>query len=257
MLTFDLEEFDIPEEYGQRVSPDDQMSVTRQGTDRLLALLDEFDNIQVTFFTTGNYALQNPDLIRQIAQKHEIASHALFHNPFRPMEENDIAESKKVLERISGQLIRGFRMPRLQPFPMERLVENGFLYDSSINPTYLPGRYNLLHKSPDPYRERGIIELPCSTTPLLRIPLFWLAFKNLPVSLYAWLCKRTLRKRQNLMLYFHPWEFADLKDYQLPGYIKKNDGMQLIEKLRFLIESLQKENVRYISCEEFCRLRFE
>lgn len=256
MLTFDLEEFDIPEEFGQKVSPEDQMTVTASGTERLLQLLDEQD-IRVTFFTTGYYAEQNPELIKRIAEKHEIASHALFHNPFRPMEENDIADSKEILERVSGQQVVGFRMPRLQPFSVQKLKDSGFLYDSSINPTYLPGRYNLLHKNPLPYVEDGIIELPCSTTPLLRFPLFWLAFKNIPLPVYSRMCNFTLKKRDNLMLYFHPWEFADIGGYNLPGYIKKNNGEQLTEKLRVLIDFLKKRKANFITCREFCQITFE
>lgn len=256
MLTFDLEEFDIPEEFGQKVSHEEQMEVTATGTERLLQLLDNLD-IRVTFFTTGYYAQQNPELIQRIAAKHEIASHALYHNPFRPLEEGDFAESRQILESISGQKVTGFRMPRLQPFPIRLLTEAGYGYDSSINPTYLPGRYNLLHKSPLPYKEDGIIELPCSTTPLIRFPLFWLAFKNIPISLYSGMCNYTLKKRDNLMLYFHPWEFADISEYKLPGYIKKNNGEQLTEKLRVLINYLTKREANFITCREFCQITFE
>jgi peptidoglycan/xylan/chitin deacetylase (PgdA/CDA1 family) len=256
MLTFDLEEFDIPEEFGQKVSHQEQIEVTAKGTERLLQVLGHY-GIKATFFTTGYYAEQNPELVKRIATKHEIASHALFHNPFRPLEEDDIAESKTILERISGQKVVGFRMPRLQPFPLRLLTDADFEYDSSINPTYLPGRYNLLHKNPLPYREEGIIELPCSTTPFLRFPLFWLAFKNLPISLYARMCNYTLKKRENLMLYFHPWEFADISGYKLPIYIKKNNGEQLAEKLNVLIDFLIKREANFITCREFCKIRFE
>jgi peptidoglycan/xylan/chitin deacetylase (PgdA/CDA1 family) len=196
MLTFDLEEFDIPEEYGQKVSDSDQMTVTRTGTNRLLSLLDKHQ-IRATFFTTGNYAQRNPELIKSISLKHEIASHALYHSPFHAFEEKDILESKQILEGITSQKVTGFRMPRLKPFNATVLVGWGFEYDSSINPTYLPGRYNLLDKSPLPYTENGLLELPCSTTPLIRFPLFWLAFKNLPIGLYACMCRLTLWKRKN------------------------------------------------------------
>ena len=252
MLTFDLEEFDIPEEYGQKVSASDQMEVTLAGMERLNKLLDVY-NIPVTFFTTGNFADKNQELIRMLSKRHEIASHAWYHSPFHVFKESDIPESKRILESITGQEVVGFRMPRLKPFDASKLPGWGIQYDSSVNPTYLPGRYNLLHKNPLPNIENGLIELPCSTTPTLRFPLFWLSFKNLPNSLYAALCRRTLRKRKNLMLYFHPWEFADIGEYKLPGYVKQPNGEKLVKKLEFLIEDLLKQNAEFVTCKDFCK----
>lgn len=251
MLTFDLEEFDIPEEYGQEVSETDQMQVTLRGMERVLAVLDEHQ-IRATFFTTGHFAGENPELIRHLAGRHEIASHALYHAPAHVFRESDIAESRRILEAISGQAVHGFRMPRLKPFDKAALRQLGFRYDSSINPTWLPGRYNLLGEAPFPGVSDGLIELPCSTTPWLRFPLFWLSFKNLPPAIYAGLCRFTLKKRGNLMLYFHPWEFADLSAYQLPSYVKSPDGARLASKLDLLVRALKKQNAAFVTCNAFC-----
>lgn len=253
MLTFDLEEFDIPTEFGQEVSDLDQIQVTVQGMERLLPLLEKHQ-IRATFFTTGHFARQNPELIKKLSQKHESVSHALFHSPFRDFENNDILESKNVLESITGKVVNGFRMPRLAAFDKSLLSKGGFSYDSSINPTYIPGRYNLLHKSALPGIENGLIQIPCSTTPLLRFPLFWLSFKNLPVNLYSALCTRTMKRRGNLMLYFHPWEFADIDMYKLPDYVKSPDGIELVERLEILVASLRNKSAEFVTCAEFCKL---
>ena len=250
-MTFDLEEFDIPEEYGQKVSEKDQMEVTLAGMKRILPVLDKH-NISVTFFTTGNFAQKNPELIRLLSEKHEIASHALYHAPDHDFQERDILVSKQILESITEKSVTGFRMPRLKPFDESNLAKWGFNYDSSVNPTYLPGRYNLLHKSPLPYRENEIWELPCSTMPWLRFPLFWLSFKNLPVGIYSEMCRITLRKRKNLMLYFHPWEFADIADFNMPGYVKSPDGQTLTNKLDKLVGYLTKNKGAFITCQQFC-----
>lgn len=251
MLTFDLEEFDIPEEYGQEVSETDQMQVTLRGMENVLSILDKHD-IPATFFTTGHFAAENPALIRYLAQKHEIASHALRHAPTHQFRESDIGESRRILEAVSGRTVNGFRMPRLKPFDREALGRQGFRYDSSLNPTWLPGRYNLLGENPLPSRMNGLIELPCSTTPWLRFPLFWLSFKNLPLPLYTGLCRLTLKNRGNLMLYFHPWEFADLSAYKLPSYVKKTDGNALTTKLDKLVTSLKNQHAVFVTCNGFC-----
>lgn len=251
MLTFDLEEFDIPQEYGQVVSQTDQMQVTLRGMESVISVLDKYD-VRATFFTTGNFAARNPELVRHLARKHEIASHALHHSPTHVFDESDIAHSRRILETVSGQTVNGFRMPRLKPFDKAALRREQFRYDSSVNPTWLPGRYNLLGENPLPSLTNGLIELPCSTTPWLRFPLFWLSFKNLPLSIYAWLCRLTLKKRNNLMLYFHPWEFTDLSAYKLPIYVRKPDGDLLTTKLDRLISALKRQNTLFVTCNTFC-----
>lgn len=250
-LTFDLEEFDIPEEFGQKVPAAAQMNVTRIGMERLVNLLDKH-GVTATFFTTGHFARENPGLVRALSEKHEIASHALYHNPFYEFKHSDLAESKEILETVTGKAISGFRMPRLKPFDLDQLQKAGYRYDSSLNPTWLPGRYNLLHESPVPSRRHGVTELPCSTSPYVRFPLFWLSFKNLPTSLYNALCGFTLRKRGSLMLYFHPWEFADIGGYRLPAYVKRPDGEVLLKKLEDLIVYLKKQNGEFITSDAFC-----
>jgi peptidoglycan/xylan/chitin deacetylase (PgdA/CDA1 family) len=251
-LTFDLEEFDIPEEYGCSVSHEDQMHVSRQGTLRLAELLGRHD-VVATFFTTANYARQNTGLVEMLAKRHEIASHGLYHSPFYSFQDSDFLESKQILEAITREPVTGFRMPRLKPFSMNTLANAGYKYDSSLNPTYLPGRYNLLHEDPLPHVRNGVVELPCSTTPLFRFPLFWLSFKNLPLSIYAPLCWYTLRRRKSLMLYFHPWEFADIAGFGLPGYIRNPDGEKLLQKLEDLIVYLKKKNGVFVSAATLSR----
>lgn len=251
MLTFDLEEFDIAEEYGQSIPMDEQLDVTFAGMRRLEALLDQHQ-VVATFFTTGQIALKYPDLVRKLSEKHEIASHALFHSPYHQFTDADVLKSKEILESVTLKTIAGFRMPRLKTFDQSKLSDWAFQYDSSINPTYIPGRYNSLKQNPEPALKNGLIILPCSTTKFLRFPLFWLSFKNLPRSWYVFLAKRTLRSRNNLMLYFHPWEFADISGYRLPNYIKEPNGDKLIQKLSYLIVELRKIGSEFLTCKDFC-----
>jgi len=42
-------------------------------------------------------------------------------------------------------------------------------------------------------------------------------------------------------LYFHPWEFADLSGFNIPSYIKKKSGTELLEKFNRLISDLKNE----------------
>jgi hypothetical protein len=234
-ITFDLEEFDLPLEYGVQIDEDTQIEISRRGCLALLEVLDKH-RISATFFTTANFASKQTEIVKTIAAQHEIASHAYYHSTFS---DEDIALSKRVLEEISGKEVVGFRMPRLAQFNQTLLHKAGYKYDSSINPTWLPGRYNHLKALTSVHYKDHLFNIPASVTHFFRIPLFWLTFKNLPLRLYTSMAANSLKRNGHLCLYFHPWEFADLKEYRIPSYIKQHSGAELILKLEQLICELK------------------
>ncbi|WP_037326953.1 polysaccharide deacetylase family protein [Runella zeae] len=252
LLTFDVEEFDIPQEYGQEVPYEQQFEVSRLGLEALLSILEKYQ-AKATFFCTANFAQHHPELIRHIAQNHEIASHSFYHDFRKPTTMSDIIASKKVLEEISSKPVVGFRMPRLMQFNTPELANHGYQYDASLNPTYLPGRYNFLSKPAQPHWIGNVLEIPSSVLPVFRLPLFWIAFKNIPLPLYKWFCKITLKRRGFLSLYFHPWEFSDLSPYKLPTYVKRQSGQELIAKFENLVGSLAKQKAKFLTCSEFLK----
>lgn len=227
-LTFDVEEFDLPMEYGNKISLPEQLEVSRQGLLLISNILDKLE-IKSTLFTTGTFALHNKTLIRNLSEKHEIASHAMFHSSFDI--ENDLSASKKILEEITGQQVIGFRRPFLKPVDDIRLLEAGYRYNSSLNPTFIPGRYNNRDKPLKPFFNDHILNIPIAVSPFLRVPLFWLSFKNLPVPYYRFLSSMTLRKNGFLNIYFHPWEFTDLSTVKMPWYMKRHSGIYLLNRL--------------------------
>lgn len=227
-----MEEFDLPLEYGASISKDEQLEVGKKGLD---SIQDVLNDIPVTLFTTAYFALSFEKEIKELSQKHEIASHAYYHSTF---ERQDLLKSKNELERITGKEVRGLRMPRLRPVDVDWIKEAGYKYDSSINPTWIPGRYNNRDKPRTVYTDNGLTRLPTSVTPNLRIPLFWLAFKNMPYSLFLSLAIQTLKKDNYLSFYFHPWEFTDISRYKLPFYVKRHSGNVLINRLKRLISDL-------------------
>jgi peptidoglycan/xylan/chitin deacetylase (PgdA/CDA1 family) len=237
LLTFDLEEFDIPNESGPSLCWDEQVTVGRLGMEAVVEILD-FHKIPVTIFTTAAYAQENKDQLKVLAHNHEIASHTFHHSSFT---NEDLLLSKKVLEEITGKEIYGLRMPRMKAVDMALVQQAGYTYDSSVNPTFIPGKYNNSHLPKVLYREQKVYRLPCSVSPRMRIPLFWLSFKNFPYSLYKMLAVQTLQKMHFLNLYFHPWEFTDINNYNLPKYIKRHSGTALIDKLHKLLGDLKKE----------------
>jgi len=239
LISFDVEEFDLPLEYGQTVSMEQQMETGKKGLDAVEALLYE-TRIRTTLFTTAHFAETFPDTIKRLAQQHEIASHTYYHSRF---ETADLKNSREKLESITGTHVKGLRMPRMQAVDKKEIAAAGYTFDSSLNPTWIPGRYNHAKAPRTFFTEENIIEVPASVSPNFRIPLFWLAFKNFPFAFYQKLAVQTLRKDGYLNIYFHPWEFTDLSAFKIPAYAKKHAGEKLVSRLHQLINVLASEGV--------------
>ena len=254
LLSFDIEEFDMPLEYGMSLSFKEQIEVSAQGTNVILDILGE-KKIKATFFSTVVFASHAPELIQRIRKEgHELASHGYFHSKF---ENNHLAESKTELERLSGLLVTGFRRARMMPVDIQEIQNAGYLYDSSINPVYLPGRYNNAFKPRTFYREQSVTRVPASATPFIRVPLFWLSFHNFPLGIYKAACSYTINYDSYLNIYFHPWEFTDLTNpaYGLPSFVSKNSGDKMISRFSDLIRWMKAKGYLFNTLNEFVASR--
>ncbi len=243
----------MPLEYGKDISFEDQMDISITGTNHILKLLEKHE-VKATFFSTVIFARNAPDVISRIVESgHELASHGYYHSSF---ENAHLASSKLALQEISGQEIKGYRMARMKPVDENEITKAGYFYNSSINPTWLPGRYNNLSKPRKFYKEAGTWQIPASVSPLLRFPLFWLSFHNLPVSVYQWLAERTYKKDGYLNIYFHPWEFTELNNkerFGFPGYVSRNSGKKMIERMDIFIGDLKRKNYRFSTVSDFLK----
>jgi peptidoglycan/xylan/chitin deacetylase (PgdA/CDA1 family) len=235
LLGFDVEEFDMPFEYGKILPFTEQLSISTTGTLLILELLKS-TGIKATFFCTANYADNQPDIIAKIVNEgHEIASHGYYHSDFKV---EHLAQSRIKLQEISGTTITGFRMARMMPVNEQEIQKAGYTYNSSINPTFIPGRYNNLRKPRSWFFEEGVLQIPASVSSLMRFPLFWLTFHNLPLPIIKRMSAAAHRKDGYLNLYFHPWEFTDLKQpekYGFPNYVSKNSGDAFVKRIRDFI----------------------
>ncbi len=250
LLSFDIEEFDMPFEYGKTISFEDQMNISIEGTSLILDLLEKHQ-VKATFFSTVVFAINAPEIINRIIKDgHEIASHSYYHSDFKVAH---LLESKEKLEEITNTKVIGFRMPRMQPVDEKEIFKAGYRYNSSINPTYLPGRYNNFSKPRTYFKQDGVWQIPASVSPIIRFPLFWLSFHNLPIWIYKIICCLTFLKDKYLNIYFHPWEFTDLKDFNrfgFPSYVSKNSGVQMYDRLENLIVWMKKKNFNFHSTRD-------
>lgn len=178
---------------------------------RFLKLFRE-EGILATFFVNANDLIDNPEtveLLKQaLAEGHEIANHGFAHRPRlshaeRSEIEHEVKLGHQTLERLLNIKPVGFRAPdyNASKVLLDVLEDEGYLYDTSVMPTYFRWPFQFLHwvqnrfrRQPTlgwpwtmmfspihPYRlgekpgnvgMRNLIELPVSVTPVFRIP-FW------------------------------------------------------------------------------------
>ena len=145
------------------------------GTERILDLLARHD-IKATWFIPGHTLETFPEICSRIAESgHEIGHHGWTHR--RPSElpraeeEAELLRANIQIERISGRKARGYRSPAwdLSPHTLELLIENGFVYDSSMmGHDYLP--YYARTGDTAPLLEPARFG---PTTPILEMPISW------------------------------------------------------------------------------------
>ncbi len=187
----------------------------------------EAAGIRVTLFVTGEFATTYPALFARAAARHEIASHTMSHRSRSRLSESEfeqeIAESRAFLQKLSGQEIRGFRAPLGQICKNlgALLHAHGYSYDSSIAATHIPGHFRGLFTPKRAYRPSlanirredplsPLWELPVAVTPVVPIPYggFFLSW----VSALARHFPRV--RRTPHVMFVHPYDFVDLRGYK-------------------------------------------
>lgn len=252
LLSFDTEEFDLPIEQGADITLEESMRVSIQGTSIILDILKKH-NIRATFFCTTTFAKNAPDIMTRIIDDgHEVASHGCNHTHPSPY---DIENSKREFEQLFPDLeISGYRQPRMFEADSKQIEKAGYKYDSSLHPTFIPGRYNHLNMPKVPFRKGNVLEIPCSVSPLFRLPVFWLACHNYPFGLYKALCKWAWRHDGQFIIYFHPWEFIDISQspsWKIPLMIRHNSGTKMAQRFSNLIEMFKSLGAEFITYKEF------
>ena len=253
LLSFDIEEFDTPLEHGCQLPFEEQMNISKEGTSQILKILRKHQ-AKATFFCTANFAQHAPELIREMLEDgHEVASHGYYHTTF---EVADLKKSKEALEEIIQRPVTGYRMARMMPVEEKEIYNAGYKYNSSLNPTFIPGRYNNFGKPRTYFYKENVLQIPASVTPFFRFPLFWLSYHNLPANIYRWLASWTLRKDKYIVIYFHPWEFYPLAkhpEYKIPFIIRRNCGDNMVNRLEALICYFRDKGVAFGRLMDFVK----
>ena len=225
-LTIDVEDYYMVSAFADVIRFEDwpsHESRVERNTRRVLALLDEY-GVKATFFVLGWVAERYPELVRGIhAEGHEVACHGYNHRLIYELTPEQFREdthtAKGILEDITGTPVRGYRATSYSVvkdtlWALDILIEEGFLYDSSIFPIH-HDRYGF------PEAERfcarmkrngsgDLLEIPPSTIRIFgkNLPIAGGGYLRLfPAGLVEWGIRSINEKEgQPAVVYVHPWE---------------------------------------------------
>ncbi len=250
-ISFDFEECDLPREQGVDFPIEEGIKLSIEGAHAVLDALER-QGVRATFFCTLNFAERASGVMKRlIAGGHEIAAHGVDH--FKPAKDDPV-RCKEGLERLYGVRVVGYRQPRMSGVDDALLREAGYLYDSSLNPAFIPGRYSHLGDPRTIFTRDGLRHIPASVTPVVRFPLFWLALHLLPERIYLALVRRTLRHDGYFVTYFHPWEFSSLDaravELKVPRLVRCNLGSRMVGRLERLLVALRKDGADFVTLKE-------
>lgn len=216
---------------------------TRSITEILPKLLKVLDScrIRATFFVLGEIAEKFPAVIKKIAKKHEIASHGYSHVRLDKLDDAElwaqVSKSKNAIEKL-GIKCKGFRAPYFVTHPklFAMLDKAGYEWDSSLQCSYFPGRYNHLLLKEKEFKIPGtkLTEYPVPNWTIFKFPPAGFSYYRLfyPVSKLF---------RAPYMIYLHPCEFLDDSDVGIKSFFVKklyntNKGKQVWAILQKVIK---------------------
>ncbi|NLO05631.1 MAG: polysaccharide deacetylase family protein [candidate division WS1 bacterium] len=259
----------------------------RQGTPKLLELLDDKD-ATATFFFTGDSASNFPEVVRSIDDaEHEVGCHSLYHETVgdpifeipgvKPLLPEEVPlRLKTATDWVTKSLGRqpiSFRAPRLWgSTPMiNALEELGYVADASYPLYFYEERLAPYHPSAEDWTQEGdlsILEIPNFADmgidsqdeygrdrdqwPLFRTKSADALMEHID-SFIAY-----VREREQpvvLCFYFHPWEFVEMPTQMhygegtvVPDYfLVENCGDYALEQLAALMDRLTDRGARYMT----------
>lgn len=209
--------------------------------------------VKLTAFLVTSLIERHAAMYRRLQERLpvEFAIHSHAHDLEDPCSRADIEAAVLAFRNFTGREPAGYRAPlgQITRQGMEALLDLGFRYDSSIYPSFRPGKpgYNNLHLPVTPFRirrgEQSIIEIPFAALRGARL-VFSLSY----VKVLGWPAYRFLMRLfplpDQIAVLSHPYDhyFHLLADgvhaWEKPFFQRNaKAAFELLEKmLDFLIE---------------------
>ncbi len=248
-LSVDLEDYKHATMLDMGLVPTTNPEQTWRGVHRILSVLAKTDSHpHITFFTTGQVARHQPDLVREIGrQGHEIACHSDQHENVYTLNRarflDNLYRSKAALEEACDQRIVGYRAPNFSidqrsTWAYPALLEAGFAYDSSAvsaSPRTADHAYDVLE-----FSGRRLFEFPVYSYKIANLfgvrVIGGTYFRLLPISLILALMTKAVAQGYMPLLYLHAAD-AD----ETPGPVQWNEmqGLNCMARTRWVTRQKQ------------------
>jgi peptidoglycan/xylan/chitin deacetylase (PgdA/CDA1 family) len=254
-FSFDVEEWDSPSVFGVESPHSLSTRFSAEGCRNIIDLFARY-GVKTTFFVTGVFARNHPDVVRGLVDAgHEVACHGDAHKDLSniPYDElkTEVEAGLRAVESAALVDVVGFRSPRnlVNPNLYRVLSELGFKYDSSVHPAVLPGHlFGFLGRG-DVHLIGGVVEVPMST--LFGLPISWWWMRNIGVWYTRVGCEWGLRLHKYALLYFHPWEFTTLPKVKgLPKHMTSGTGQEALVGLERMLVSFKKRGCSFATVSE-------
>ena len=143
--------------------------------EEVLTALNSLD-VKITVFTVGEIFDRFPKVI-SLFEKYEceFEPHSYSHNFDHPDSEIEIIKAKEAYLNYFKKTPKGYRAPRgkISDSGINNLEKHGFLYDSSIFPSFFPNpfKYLLVNRGPHYFGNSNILEIPFTSISPFRLTL--------------------------------------------------------------------------------------
>jgi hypothetical protein len=183
---------------------------------KLERIVKKYD-IKLTAFVTGKTLEDSPRVLDSLQyMRSEIEQHSYLHKINDHSKINDIEKGIEIHEKLLGHTPLGYRAPQgiIRREEASFLESRGIKFDSSIFPTFFPGRFNRLSFPVDPFiiKNSYIVEIPFAVVPKIRIPIGLSYMQLLGLNVFKFLFG--VFGLPDLIVYdFHSYELGKVLSY--------------------------------------------
>ena len=263
LLGIDFEDWYHPELVKKFVKDKKHEPIMFKGLDKIIELLRKNDT-QATFFVVGELIKKNPEILDKILENdHEVGFHTMYHDRIDSIEYKEkFNDEIKQFAELTNKRSKGFRAPTFSlnsdsSWIIEKLVENDYLYDSSVVPAKLD-LYGIPDAEHKPYRiSAKSLENNSEDSKLLEFPLLVTKFLGKKIPAGGGFFLRTLPDRivKNAIknyekqgipstFYIHSWELTPefmpkIKLPQKENFVTYHNINKSYEKMNNLLKEFE------------------
>jgi|TARA_B100001741_G_scaffold285463_2_gene261668 polysaccharide deacetylase family protein (PEP-CTERM system associated) len=263
LIGIDFEDWYHPELVKKFVKDKKHEPIMFKGLDKIIELLRKNDT-QATFFVVGELIKKNPEILDKILENdHEVGFHTMYHDRIDSIEYKEkFNDEIKQFAELTNKRSKGFRAPTFSlnsdsSWIIEKLVENDYLYDSSVVPAKLD-LYGIPDAEHKPYRiSAKSLENNSEDSKLLEFPLLVTKFLGKKIPAGGGFFLRTLPDRiiKNAIknyekqgipstFYIHSWELTPefmpkIKLPQKENFVTYHNINKSYEKMNNLLKEFE------------------